>query len=55
MLSAIIDEFEIDISMNEQTFKHIQFFVYKLGIQQTIVAVNRTDATEPPFSEKRFD
>jgi elongation factor 1-alpha len=53
-VSAIIDEFEIGISKNGQTFKHIQL-AHTLGIQQMIVAVNKMDATEPPFSEKRFD
>jgi elongation factor 1-alpha len=54
VVSAIIDEFEIGISKNGQTLKHIQL-AHTLGIQQMIVAVNKMDATEPPFSEKRFD
>ena len=54
MVSARNDEFEMGISKNGQTFKHIEL-IRALGIQQMIVAVNKMDATEPPFSEKRFE
>jgi elongation factor 1-alpha len=54
IVSASSDEFEVGVSKNGQTFEHIQL-AYTLGIEQIIIAVNKMDATEPPYSEKRFD
>lgn len=38
----------------EQTREHI-FLARTLGVPQMIVAINKMDATEPPYSEKRFN
>jgi elongation factor 1-alpha len=54
MVTAIDGEFEMGFSKNGQTCEHIQL-AHTLGVQQMIVGVNKMDATEPPFSEKRFD
>ncbi len=54
IVSASPDEFEVGVSKNGETLEHIQL-AYTLGIEQIIVAINKMDATEPMFSEKRFD
>merc|ERR1712112_572941 len=46
-------EFEAGISKNGQTREHLQL-CYTLGVKQLIIAVNKMDSTEPPFSETRF-
>jgi elongation factor 1-alpha len=46
-------EFEAGISKNGQTREHA-LLAYTLGVKQMIVAVNKMDSTEPPFSENRF-
>jgi len=46
-------EFEAGISKNGQTREHA-LLAYTLGVKQMIIACNKMDTTEPPFSEKRF-
>jgi len=46
-------EFEAGISKNGQTREHA-LLAYTLGVKQMIVAVNKMDNTEPPYSESRF-
>merc|ERR1712180_93933 len=47
-------EFEAGISKNGQTRGHA-LLAYTLGVKQLIVAVNKMDSTEPPYSEARFE
>merc|ERR1712055_912168 len=47
-------EFEAGISKNGQTREHA-LLAYTLGVKQLIVAVNKMDSTEPPFSQSRFE
>jgi len=47
-------EFEAGISKNGQTREHA-LLAYTLGVKQMIIACNKMDTTEPPYSEKRFD
>ncbi|CAF0708874.1 unnamed protein product [Brachionus calyciflorus] len=54
IVSANNGEFETGISKNGQTREHA-LLAYTLGVKQIIVAVNKMDLTEPPFSEKRFN
>ena len=46
-------EFEAGISKNGQTREHA-LLAYTLGVKQLIVAVNKMDSTEPPYSQARF-
>lgn len=46
-------EFEAGISKNGQTREHA-LLAYTLGVKQLIVATNKMDNTEPPYSEARF-
>merc|ERR1712178_296219 len=46
-------EFEAGISKNGQTREHA-LLAYTLGVKQMIVATNKIDITEPPYSETRF-
>ena len=46
-------EFEAGISKNGQTREHA-LLAYTMGVKQLIVAVNKIDHTEPPYSEARF-
>merc|ERR1711951_198026 len=45
-------EFEAGISKNGQTREHA-LLAYTLGVKQLIVAVNKMDSTEPPYSSGR--
>jgi elongation factor 1-alpha len=54
VVAAGTGEFEAGISKNGQTREHA-LLAYTLGVKQLIVAVNKMDTTEPPYSEKRFD
>jgi len=47
-------EFEAGISKNGQTREHA-LLAYTLGVKQLIVAVNKMDSTEPPYSSSRFE
>jgi elongation factor 1-alpha len=53
IVAAGTGEFEAGISKNGQTREHA-LLAYTLGVKQLIVAVNKIDSTEPPFSETRF-
>jgi elongation factor 1-alpha len=48
-----VGEFEAGISKNGQTREHA-LLAYTLGVKQMIVAVNKMDSTEPPYSEARY-
>jgi len=49
-----VGEFEAGISKNGQTREHA-LLAYTLGVKQMIVAVNKMDSTEPPYSDKRYE
>ncbi|XP_033761459.1 elongation factor 1-alpha-like [Pecten maximus] len=53
IIAAGTGEFEAGISKNGQTREHA-LLAYTLGVKQLIVAVNKMDSTEPPYSEARF-
>merc|ERR1711921_56223 len=54
IVAASTGEFEAGISKNGQTREHA-LLAYTLGVKQLIVAVNKMDSTEPPYSEARFE
>merc|ERR1712084_160827 len=47
-------EFEAGISKNGQTREHA-LLAFTLGVKQMIIAANKMDNTEPPYSQKRFE
>merc|ERR1719270_1922498 len=47
-------EFEAGISKNGQTREHA-LLAYTLGVKQLIVACNKMDSTEPPYSQAWFE
>ena len=49
-----VGEFEAGISKNGQTREHA-LLAYTLGVKQLIVACNKMDSTEPPYSQARFE
>jgi len=53
IVAAGTGEFEAGISKNGQTREHC-LLAYTLGVKQMIVAINKIDITDPPYSEKRF-
>merc|ERR1712004_566513 len=53
IVAAGVGEFEAGISKNGQTREHA-LPAYTLGVKQLIVAVNKMDSTEPPYSQARF-
>jgi len=53
IVAAGTGEFEAGISKDGQTREHA-LLAYTLGVKQLIVAVNKMDNTDPPYSEKRF-
>ncbi|XP_076819801.1 elongation factor 1-alpha-like [Clavelina lepadiformis] len=53
IVAAGVGEFEAGISKNGQTREHA-LLAYTLGVKQMIVAVNKMDSTEPPYSEARY-
>merc|ERR1712183_1091305 len=54
IIAAGTGEFEAGISKNGQTREHA-LLAYTLGVKQLIVAVNKMDSTEPPYSQSRFE
>merc|ERR1712012_1205471 len=54
IIAAGVGEFEAGISKNGQTREHA-LLAYTLGVKQLIVAVNKMDSTEPPYSGARFE
>jgi len=54
VVAAGTGEFEAGISKNGQTREHA-LLAYTLGVKQMIIAVNKMDSTEPPFSENRYN
>ena len=53
VIPAKLGDFEAGMSKDGQTREHA-LLAYTLGVKQMIVAVNKMDATDPPYSEKRF-
>jgi len=53
IVASSTGEFEAGISKNGQTREHC-LLAFTLGVKQMIVAVNKIDNTEPPYSEQRF-
>ncbi|MEM2025221.1 MAG: translation elongation factor EF-1 subunit alpha [Desulfurococcaceae archaeon] len=53
VVSARKGEFEAGMSAEGQTREHA-ILARTMGIGQLIVAINKMDATEPPYSEKRY-
>ncbi len=53
VVSARKGEFEAGMSPEGQTREHL-ILAKTMGIDQIIVAVNKMDATDPPFSEQRY-
>ncbi len=53
VVSARKGEFEAGMSAEGQTREHA-ILAKTMGINQLIVAVNKMDATDPPWSEKRY-
>jgi elongation factor 1-alpha len=54
VVAAGVGEFEAGISKDGQTREHA-LLAFTLGVKQLIVAVNKMDSTEPPFSQARFE
>ena len=54
IIASCTGEFEAGISKNGQTREHA-LLAYNLGVKQLIVAVNKMDSTEPPYSQARFE
>merc|ERR1712025_241422 len=54
VVAAGTGEFEAGISKNGQTREHA-LLAFTLGVKQLIIAINKMDSTEPPYSQARFD
>jgi elongation factor 1-alpha len=54
IIASSTGEFEAGISKNGQTREHA-LLAYTLGVKQMIVATNKMDNTEPPYSKARFE
>jgi elongation factor 1-alpha len=53
VVSARKGEFEAGMSPEGQTREHV-ILAKTMGIEQLIVAINKIDATEPPYSQERY-
>jgi len=53
IVGANTDEYEAGISRTGTTLEHV-LLAYTFGVKQLIVAVNKMEVTDPPYSEKRF-
>jgi elongation factor 1-alpha len=54
IIASSTGEFEAGISKNGQTREHA-LLAYTLGVKQMIVATNKMDNTDPPYSKARFE
>ncbi|XP_078609298.1 elongation factor 1-alpha 1-like [Branchiostoma floridae x Branchiostoma japonicum] len=54
IVSAGTGEFEEGMSKEGQTREHV-LLAHIMGFKQLIVAINKMDSTEPPYSEARFN
>ena len=54
IIASNTSELEAGISKNGQTREHA-LLAYTLGVKQLIVAVDKMDSTEPPYSQDRFE
>ncbi|XP_030888550.1 elongation factor 1-alpha-like [Leptonychotes weddellii] len=54
IVASGVGEFESGISKDGQTREHV-LLACTLGVKQLIVAVNKMDITEPPYSSARFE
>jgi elongation factor 1-alpha len=54
VVSARKGEFEAGMSAEGQTREHL-ILAKTMGIDQLIVAINKMDATEPPYSKERYE
>jgi len=54
VVAAGVGEFEAGISKDGQTREHA-LLAFTLGVKQLVVAVNKMDSTEPPFSQARYE
>merc|ERR1719336_682056 len=54
IVASSTGEFEAGISKNGQTREHAML-AFTLGVKQMIIACNKIDNTEPPYSESRFN
>jgi len=54
VVASSTGEFEAGISKTGQTREHA-LLAYTLGVKQVIVAINKMDNTEPPYSEARYN
>ncbi|ELK02149.1 Elongation factor 1-alpha 1 [Pteropus alecto] len=54
IVASGVDKFEAGISKNGQTHEHV-LLACMLSVNQLIVAVNKMDITEPPYSSAHFE
>ena len=54
VVSARTGEYEAGIGPQGQTREHA-YLAFVLGINQLVVAINKMDATQPPYSQERYE
>jgi elongation factor 1-alpha len=54
VIASATGEFEAGISKDGQTREHA-LLAFTLGVKQMVVACNKMDSTEPPYSEARYN
>ena len=54
IVAAGTGEFEAGYASNGQTREHL-LLAYTLGVKEVIIAINKMDTTEPPYSQSRFN